>query len=133
MIREVADWEKLGGGLEVPKSKVAQIKQQSSTEGESHQALAEYWVNTDPDASWMWLAMSLYRKGEEKAAAMAKKYLPKGLSTSDLISELSNGCKPFIATTSVVLHVWLLHHSVHECTHCYKKLIMTTMIAVYDT
>lgn len=101
MIREVADWEKLGGGLEVPKSKVAQIKQQSSTEGESHQALAEYWVNTDPDASWMWLAMSLYRKGEEKAAAMAKKYLPKGLSTSDLISELSNGCKPFIATTSV--------------------------------
>ena len=69
--------------LGVPRSKLAEIQQQSSTEGEKSRALSQYWVNCSPDASWERLANTLYHHGEERAAAMAKQYLPKGTYVHD--------------------------------------------------
>ena len=76
---EVGDREMVWVLLGVPESKLAEIKQQSSTEGEKSRALSQYWVNCAPDASWKELANTLYLRGEERAAAMAKRYLPKGM------------------------------------------------------
>ena len=79
---EVGDREGVWVRLGVPHSKRAEIKQQSSTEGEKSRALSQYWVNCAPDASWKRLARVLYAKGEERAAAMARQYLPKGTCIS---------------------------------------------------
>ena len=81
VMAEVGNWEEVGGlfGLDVPRSKQQEIKQQSSTEREKSLALGDYWVNTDPDASWEKLARVLYQQGEEKAAAVMKQYLPQGM------------------------------------------------------
>ena len=49
------------------------------TEREKCHLLEEYWVNTDPGASWKKLAVALYEEREERAAAMTKQYLPKGM------------------------------------------------------
>ena len=61
--------------LGVPYSKRQEIIQQSSTEREKSLALGDYWVNTDPRASWEKLARVLYREGEERALAVTKQYL----------------------------------------------------------
>ena len=79
---EVGDREWVWDGLGVPGSKEAEITQQSSTEGEKSRALSQYWVNCCPVASWERLAWRLYMRGEERAAAMAKQYLPKGTCIS---------------------------------------------------
>ena len=78
---EVRDWKKVGGffGLEIPRFKLRSIKQQSSTEREKSCALGEYWVNTDPEASWEKLARELHRCEEEKAATMATQYFARGI------------------------------------------------------
>ena len=78
---EVRDWKGVGCWHNIPNSKLAEIKQQPCTEAEKSRALGAYWVNTDPHASWEKLAWGLYRNGEEKAAEMAKQYLPKGICT----------------------------------------------------
>ena len=70
---EVGDWEKVR--WLVPGSKREEISQQSSTEREKSLAVGDYWVNTDPDASWERLAWALYYKGEKRAAAVTKQYL----------------------------------------------------------
>ena len=77
VMAEVGDWVSVGGlfGLGVPPSKVQEISQQSSTETEKSLALGDYWVNTDPDASWEKLARVLYRRGEERAVAVTRQYL----------------------------------------------------------
>ena len=81
---EVGDWEKVGGicRLSIPDSKLHEIKQQSSSEKEKSRAMGGYWVNTHPDPSWERLARVLYQEGEERAAAMVKKYLPNGMCLS---------------------------------------------------
>ena len=79
---EVGRRERVWGLLNVPESKRAEIKQQSSTEGEKSRALSQYWVNCAPDASWEELANILYLRGEERAVVMAKQYLPKGTCIS---------------------------------------------------
>ena len=81
VMAEVGNWRRLGGvlNLGVPDSKLDEISQQSSTEREKSLALGDYWVNTAPDASWEKLARELYKEGEEKAAAVAKQYLPLGM------------------------------------------------------
>ena len=79
---EVGDRERVWRLFGVPDSKRAEIKQQSSTEGEKSRALSQYWVNCSPHASWGKLAWTLYRSEEERAAAMAKQYLPKGTCIS---------------------------------------------------
>ena len=83
---EVGHWEGVAKGdaflrlgLGVPNSKLQEIRQQPATEREKCHLLGEYWVNTDPGASWKKLAVALYEEGEERAAAMTKQYLPKGM------------------------------------------------------
>ena len=73
--------------LGIPDSKLQEIKQQSYTEryrsrvaGES--VVGEYWVNTDPNASWRTLADVLYQEEEDSALLMVKQYLPKGMYIS---------------------------------------------------
>ena len=77
---EVEKWEVVGSVLHVPHSKLQEIRQQSSTERERSLALGEYWVNIAPHASWERLACALYEYGEERAAAIAKKYLQQGVT-----------------------------------------------------
>ena len=75
VIAEVGNWRSVGIYLGVPHSKRLEISQQSSTERYKSLALGDYWVNTDPDASWEKLARVLYQEGEERAAAVTKQYL----------------------------------------------------------
>ena len=79
VMAEVGDWWEVGMNLDVPDSKRKEISQQSSTEREKSLALGDYWVNTVPNASWEILARVLYRKGEEKAVAVMKQYLPQDM------------------------------------------------------
>ena len=78
VMEKVVNWVEIGRGLGIPHSKRLEIKNQSSTEKEKSCITGEYWINTDPDASWEKLTWELYDKGEKKAAAMAKQFLPKG-------------------------------------------------------
>ena len=75
MAEVVGDWWDVGDWLGVSLSKRQEIHQQSSTEREKSLALGDYWVNTDPDASWEKLARVLYRRGEERAVAVTRQYL----------------------------------------------------------
>ena len=79
---EVGDKETVLRVLGVSESKLAEITQQSSTEGEKSRALSQCWINCVPDASWERLANILYLSAEERAAAMARQYLPKGTCIS---------------------------------------------------
>ena len=79
VMAEVRDWLEVGNGLGVPPSKLLEIMKQSSTEREKSLALGDYWVNTDPDASWEKLAQVLYKKGNKRALAVMKQYLPQGM------------------------------------------------------
>ena len=79
---EVGNWVEVGRMLGVPFSKRQEIKQQSSTKREMSLALGDYWVNTDPDASWEILARVLYQEGEERALAVMKQYLQQGMCSS---------------------------------------------------
>ena len=81
VMAEVGNWWIVGSLLGVPVSKQQEIKQQSSTEREKRLALGDYWVNTDPDASWEKLAMALYREREERALAVMKQYSQQGMCT----------------------------------------------------
>ena len=73
----------MGIWLDVPDSKREEIIQQSSTERKGSLALGDYWVNTDPNASWEKLARGLYKKGgEERAVAVTKQYLQQGMCSS---------------------------------------------------
>ena len=86
---EVRHWERVArgdplftSGLNIPDSKLQDIKQQSSSEKEKSRAVGGCWVGTAPDPSWEELAQVLYKNGEERAVAMTKKYLPKGMCIS---------------------------------------------------
>ena len=98
---EVGDWYLVGIELGVPTLKIVEIKQQSSTEREKSRAVGEYWVQYVPHASWEGLASTLYRWREERAAVMAKQYLPKGMCISLPPQRVlwclhSNGCTPVL-------------------------------------
>ena len=82
VMAEVGDWVNVGMSLGVLTSKRQEINQQSSTEREKSLALGDYWVNTDPRATWERLAMALYRCGEERALAVMKQYLQQGMCSS---------------------------------------------------
>ena len=84
---EVGNWEwvargVLSYGLKIPDSKLQEIKQQSYTKRDRSCLAGEYWVNTDPSASWQWLADALYQEKEDSALMMVKQYFPKGLCIS---------------------------------------------------
>ena len=76
---KVGDWERVGYELGVPDSKLQEIKQQSYTKRDQSRLAGEYWVNTDPRASWRRLARVLYQEGEDSALMTVKQYLPKGM------------------------------------------------------
>ena len=82
VMAEVGNWVSLGSWLGVPDSKLHEILQQSSTEREKCLALGDYWVNTDPDASWEKLARNLYLRREERALAVMKQHLQQGMCSS---------------------------------------------------
>ena len=82
VMAEVGNWDMVGIWLGVPDSKREEISQQSSTEREKSLALGDYWVNTDPDASWEKLARVLYQEGEERAVGVMKQYLQQGMCSS---------------------------------------------------
>ena len=82
VMAEVGNWVNVGLSLAVPNSKRQEIRQQPSTERKKSLALGDYWVNTDPDASWEKLARVLYLKGEERALAVTKQYLQQGMCSS---------------------------------------------------
>ena len=73
---KVQEWEKVGDELNVPDSKLDEIKVQPSTEIEKSLKVGRYWVNTHPDPSWEKLGEVLYERGEATAAIMLKHYLP---------------------------------------------------------
>ena len=73
---EVGHWERVAQALYIPDSKLQEIKQQSSSEKEKSRAVGGYWVNTHPVPSWERLAQVLFMKGEERALAKTKRYLP---------------------------------------------------------
>ena len=79
VMAEVGDWVEVGSVLGVPDSKRQEIRQQSSTEWERCIALGDYWVNTDPHASWEKLARAVYQRGEKRALAVMKQYLQQGM------------------------------------------------------
>ena len=83
----VGNWEwvargVLSYGLKIPDSKLQEIMQQSYTNRDRSRLAGEYWVNTDPCASWRRLADVLYQKGEDSALMMVKQYLPKSMCIS---------------------------------------------------
>ena len=79
---DVGEWEVVGRYLGVPTPKIAEIQLQSSTETEKRRAVVQYWIQYVPHASWGRLATAFYMTGEERAAVMAKQYLPKGMCIS---------------------------------------------------
>ena len=79
VMADVEDWWSVGDALDVPYSKLQRIEQQSSTEREMCLALGDYWVNTDPNASWEKLAKVLYKEGDGSVAAVANQYLQQGM------------------------------------------------------
>ena len=106
---KVGKWAGVGIRLGVPMNKLAEIQQQSSTGREKSRAVGEYWVQYVPHASWEGLATALYRSGEERAAVMAKQYLPKGMCISLPPQRVlwclhSNGCTPVL--TGSILYIW---------------------------
>ena len=82
VMREVGDREFVWEWVLVPQSKRTEVMLQSSTDAAKTRALSQYWVKCVPHSSWMRLTKSLYLIGEERAAAMAKRYLPKGMCIS---------------------------------------------------
>ena len=82
VMRDVGEWEVVVRYLDVPTPKIAEIQLQSSTETEKRRAVVQYWIQYVPHASWERLATALYMRGEKRAAAMAKQYLPKSMCIS---------------------------------------------------
>ena len=79
VMSKVAHMEQFRRFLRVPLSKCQEMAMQSMTEKEKTFSLAEYWLNTDPHASWRKLGNILYHNGEERAAAETKQYFPTGI------------------------------------------------------
>lgn len=82
VVGEVGDWKSVGDCFDIPESKLHEIKQQPTSEQEKSYSVVEYLVNTMPDISWKKLAEVLYEKFEERAVAVVKQYLPKGMCIS---------------------------------------------------
>ena len=81
VMEKVKNWELVVDdmGLMIPDCKLQEIKERPSTEREKIFAVIEYWFNTYPSVSWIGLTKTLYRKAEERAVAMARNYLQKGV------------------------------------------------------
>ena len=116
VMAEVGNWEEAGDWLGVPPSKQEEISQQSSTERDKSLSLGDYWVNTDPDASWEKLARELYRRGEERAAAVTRQYLQQGMSSSSL-AEIS---------------VYRMYISIYSLA-CYHRVVLVQLMKYHNS
>ena len=106
---KVGNWEWVARGncrcgLGIPDFKLQEIKQQSYTKRDRSRLAGEYWINTDPNASWRRLANVLYEQGEDSALLMVKQYLPKGMYIS---------CLPEIGLVFRGVHIRLMHTNTH--------------------
>lgn len=97
VMREVRDWVRVAQGnkdmygagnpplhpcgfdLDVPDSKMPEVKYQLSSERDRIHDIVEYWVNTSPRASWEQLGRALYVAKEDRALAMLRQYCAEGI------------------------------------------------------
>ena len=79
VIGKVADRKQFWRSLGVPLFKFQEMAMQSITEEKRSLSLVQYWLNTDPRASWKKLGRILYHRGEEGAAAVVKQNFPTGI------------------------------------------------------
>ena len=117
MAEVVGDWVSVGSWLGVPISKRREILQQSSTEREKSLALGDYWVNTDPDASWEGLARALYQNGEERALAVMKQHLQQGVCTQLPVMKVP--VKILVQCISPTSHQIVFIQTQGVCDHMY--------------
>ena len=119
VMAEVGDWWKVGSVLRVPDSKLYEIKHQSSTEREKSLALGDYWVNTDPDASWEKLAMELYCCGEKRALAVTKQYLQQQQGVCTQLPVMKVPVKTLVQCISPASHQIVFIQTQGVCDHMY--------------
>ena len=117
----VVNWEGVGVGLGIPYSKQEEIIQQSLIERVKSNALVQYWVNTDPDASWKKLARVLYWRGEERAAATVRQYMPKGIY-STLLPDSKMPLSLYVLILMGTYGCPTLH--IQAVAHSYDRLVL---------
>ena len=71
---EIKDLESVRDWLDVPKRMLDHL-----SEREKKHAVGNYYLKTDPDASWEHLTLRLYVTEEYSAVEKAKQHLPKGM------------------------------------------------------
>ena len=129
VMAEVGHWVEVGDELGVTLSKLQKIKQQSSTEREKRLALGDYWVNTDPDASWEKLARVLYQRREERALAVTKQYLQQQQGVCTQLPVMKVPVKIFVQCICPASHQIVFIQTQGVCDHMYmyvRPLIPTT-------
>ena len=129
VMAEVGHWVTVGGVLGVSDSKQQEIKQQSSTEREKSLALGDYWVNTDPVASWEKLTRVLYQVGEERAVAVTKQYLQQQQGEYTQLPVMKVPVKILVQCTSPASHPIVFIQTQGVCDHmymCVRPLFPTT-------
>ena len=105
--------------LGVPPSKLQEIPQQSSTKREKSLTLGDYWVNTDPHASWERLGMVLYQVGEERALAVTKQYLQQQQGEYTQLPVMKVPVKILVQCTSPTSHPIVFIQTQGVCDHMY--------------
>ena len=119
VMAEVGNWVRLGDELGIPYSKVLEIDQQSSTERELCLALGDYWVNTDPRASWEKLALALYFCGQERAVAVTKQYLQQQQGECTQLPVMKVPVKILVQCIRPVSHQIVFIQTQGVCDHMY--------------
>ena len=76
IMMKVGDWDNVGYHLNIPNSRRIFIREQFSAEEERKAALARYWVEASPWASWFTLAKKLYHCEQQEAVEATRKFLP---------------------------------------------------------
>ena len=119
VMAEVGNWEAVGLSLGVPDSKLEEISQQSSTAREKSLALGDYWVKTDPAASWEKLAMVLYQCREERVLAVMKQYLQQQQGECTRLPVMKVPVKILVQCTSPASHQIVFIQTQGVCDHMY--------------
>ena len=73
-LRTVHVWG-LGDVLEVPNTKMNEVRQQSASDEERREGLVKYYMDTSPNASWEDLGGKLLSWGEEAAMEEVKVHI----------------------------------------------------------
>ena len=119
VMAEVWNWVSVAIRLDVPPSKQQEINQQLSTEREKCLALGDYWVNTDPEASWEKLAMALYQRREDRAVAVTKQYLQQQQGECSQLPVVKVPVKILVQCISPTSHQIVFIQTQGVCDHMY--------------